>query len=63
MGNPDKVHAFIGNTIDHNNEWMDAQSQISFHFPENRIGNLEIVCEARQRAPNNKDETVQTLQD
>ncbi len=43
MGEPERVHAFIGNTLDHNNEWMDAQSQISFQFPENRIGNLEIV--------------------
>ena len=43
MGPPDRVHAFIGNTVDHNDEWMDAQSQISFHFPENRIGNLEVV--------------------
>jgi predicted dehydrogenase len=43
MGNPDAVHAFIGNTTDKNGDWMDAQSQISFHFPKNRIGNLEIV--------------------
>ena len=43
MGNPDQVHAFIGNTTDHNGEWMDAQSQISFQFPQNRIGNFEIV--------------------
>ena len=43
MGNPNQVHAFIGNTTDHNGEWMDAQSQISFQFPQNRIGNFEIV--------------------
>ena len=43
MGEPERVHAFIGSTVDHNNEWMDAQSQISFQFPKNRIGNLEIV--------------------
>jgi predicted dehydrogenase len=43
MGEPDRVHAFIGDTKDQHGDWMDAQSQISFHFPENRIGNLEIV--------------------
>lgn len=43
MGNPERVHSFIGNTTDHNGDWLDAQSMISFQFPGNRVGNLEIV--------------------
>ena len=43
MGNPDMVHAFIGEVQRPDGHWFDAQSIISFTFPGNRIGNLEIV--------------------
>lgn len=43
MGDPDEVHAFIGDTEGPGGIRFDAQSQISFRFPGNRIGNLEIV--------------------
>ena len=43
MGNPDMVHAFIGEAQRPDGNWFDAQSIISFTFPGNRIGNLEIV--------------------
>jgi predicted dehydrogenase len=43
MGEPDEVHAFIGDTEGPGGIRFDAQSQISFRFPGNRIGNLEIV--------------------
>ncbi len=43
MGNPLEVHAFIGSTEAADGSWLDAQSIISFRFPQNRIGNLEIV--------------------
>ena len=44
MGEPDEVHAFIGQTetADHRVR-VDAPSMVSFRFPGNRIGNLEIV--------------------
>ncbi|WP_136660755.1 Gfo/Idh/MocA family oxidoreductase [Nitratireductor sp. XY-223] len=43
MGNPEEVHAFIGSTRDRDGAYLDAQSIISFRFPQNRIGNLEVV--------------------
>lgn len=43
MGNPEEVHAFIGRTQAADGSWLDAPSIISFRFPENRIGNLEVV--------------------
>lgn len=43
MGNPLKVHAFIGHTLRPDGFYFDAQSVISFTFPGNRIGSLEIV--------------------
>ena len=44
MGEAEEVHAFIGQTetADHR-ELLDAPSMVSFRFPGNRIGNLEIV--------------------
>ena len=44
MGEPEEVHAFIGHTetTDHRAR-VDAPSMVSFRFPGNRIGNLEIV--------------------
>ena len=43
MGNPMEVHAFIGRVQRKDGAWYDAQSMISFRFPGNRVGNLEIV--------------------
>lgn len=43
MGNPTDVHAFIGATECTDGTWLDAQSIVSFRFPDNRIGNLEVV--------------------
>ena len=43
MGNPEEVHAFIGDTAGPGGIRFDAQSMISFRFPGNRVGNLEIV--------------------
>ena len=43
MGDPEEVHAFIGRADRGNGSFFDAQSQISFRFPGNRIGNLEVV--------------------
>ena len=43
MGNPEEVHAFIGHTETADGSLFDAPSLISFRFPGNRIGNLEIV--------------------
>ena len=43
MGNPDSVHSYIGSTVRSDGYVFDAQSIISFRFPNNRIGNLEIV--------------------
>ena len=44
MGEPEEVHAFIGHTetTDHRSR-VDAPSIVSFRFPGNRVGNLEIV--------------------
>ena len=44
MGEPDEVHAFIGQTeTEDHRVRVDAPSMVSFRFPGNRIGNLEIV--------------------
>jgi predicted dehydrogenase len=43
MGDPDEVHAFIGDCEGPDGARFDAQSMISFRFPGNRVGNLEIV--------------------
>jgi len=43
MGNPTAVHAFIGHTETGKGVILDAQSIVSFRFPDNRIGNLEVV--------------------
>ena len=43
MGNPAEVHAFIGSTKTDEGIILDAPSIVSFRFPDNRIGNLEIV--------------------
>lgn len=43
MGNPEEVHAFIGETQATDGSWLDAPAQVSFRFPGNRIGNLEVV--------------------
>jgi predicted dehydrogenase len=43
MGNPTEVHAFIGDTEGPGGIRFDAQSMVSFRFPGNRVGNLEIV--------------------
>lgn len=43
MGNPEAVHAFIGQTRAANGSMLDAPSIVSFTFPDNRIGNLEVV--------------------
>jgi predicted dehydrogenase len=43
MGNPSEVHAFIGDTEGPGGIRFDAQSMVSFRFPGNRVGNLEIV--------------------
>ena len=43
MGEPEEVHAFIGHTETADRTWLDAPSMVSFRFPGNRIGNLEVV--------------------
>lgn len=43
MGAPEDVHAFIGRTETSSGEILDAPSIISFRFPDNRIGHLEVV--------------------
>lgn len=43
MGDPVQVHAFIGDCDGPKGIRYDAPSMISFRFPGNRIGNLEIV--------------------
>lgn len=43
MGNPEAVHAFIGDCEGPGGIRFDAQSMVSFRFPGNRVGNLEIV--------------------
>ena len=43
MGNPEEVHAFIGKTQRPDGFWFDAPAAITFRFPGNRMGNLEVV--------------------
>ena len=43
MGNPVEVHSFIGSARVDDDTLFDAQSLISFRFPANRVGNLEVV--------------------
>ena len=43
MGEPEEVHAFIGHTETADRSWLDAPSMVSFRFPGNRIGILEVV--------------------
>jgi predicted dehydrogenase len=43
MGDPEEVHAFVGQTQRPDGLWFDAPAAISFRFPGNRMGNLEIV--------------------
>ena len=43
MGQAEEVHAFIGHTEWADGFWLDAPSMVSFRFPGNRIGNIEIV--------------------
>ena len=47
MGSPEEVHAFIGETRtmdpSRHGASLDAPAQVSFRFPGNRIGNLEVV--------------------
>ena len=43
MGEPEEVHAFIGHTETTDRSWLDAPSMVSFRFPGNRVGNLEVV--------------------
>lgn len=43
MGKADRIHAFIGETRSPEGLIFDAPAMISFQFPENRMGNLEIV--------------------
>ena len=43
MGEPEEVHAFIGHAETTDRSWLDAPSMVSFRFPGNRVGNLEVV--------------------
>lgn len=43
MGNPEEVHAFIGQTQRPDGFWFDAPAAITFRFPGNRMGNLEVA--------------------
>ncbi|MCY3702923.1 MAG: Gfo/Idh/MocA family oxidoreductase [Rhodospirillales bacterium] len=43
MGIAKEVHAFIGKTTYPDGSYVDAPSIISFRFPGNRIGSLELV--------------------
>ena len=43
MGEPEEVHAFIGHTETTDRSWIDAPSMVTFRFPGNRIGSLEVV--------------------
>ena len=43
MGEAEEVHAFIGHTEWEDGYWLDAPSMVSFRFPGNRIGNIEVV--------------------
>ncbi len=43
MGAPSDVHAFVNRVERSDGGYFDAQSIVSFRFPGNRIGNLEVV--------------------
>ena len=43
MGEAQEVHAFIGHSEWEDGYWLDAPSVVSFRFPGNRIGNIEVV--------------------
>jgi predicted dehydrogenase len=43
MGNPSEVHAFIGESERPDGLHFDAPAMVSFRFPGNRMGNLEVV--------------------
>ncbi len=43
MGNPIEVHAFLGSTRTSGGQVLDAPSIVSFRFPDNRVGCLEVV--------------------
>ncbi len=43
MGNPEEVHAFIGESLRPDGMHFDAPAIVSFRFPGNRMGNLEVV--------------------
>lgn len=43
MGNPDTVHAFISESVSPTGFVFDAPAMVSFRFPGNKMGNLEIV--------------------
>ena len=43
MGEAEEVHAFIGHTEWEDGYWLDAPSIVSFRFPGQRIGNIEVV--------------------
>lgn len=43
MGNPDTVHAFISRSVAPSGFVFDAPAMVSFRFPGNKMGNLEIV--------------------
>ena len=43
MGNPSQVHAYIYRTRVSEQEVLDAPAIVSFCFPNERIGNLEVV--------------------
>ncbi len=43
MGDPEAVHAFIGETRAADGSLLDAPSMVSFRFSGGRVGNLEVV--------------------
>ena len=43
MGLAEDVHAFVGKTTYPDGSYVDAPSIVSFRFPENRVGSLELV--------------------
>ena len=43
MGNPDTVHAFISESVSPTGFVFDAPAMVSFRFPGNKMGNLEIA--------------------
>ncbi len=58
MGNPEAVHAFIREVQRDDGYIFDAPAMISFLFPGNKVGNLEIVY-----SPQLKIDTVYYAQD